>query len=164
MNKEILIERYKRHNETENKVLIAMILAFSLTIFDQNNTEYIVQQRRKRTKGPTLFIDAENPNLTATGLHYRKTEFRVTNAKKDIFVEVKHQNAISNIQESVMAEIARAENINGLYWLVLLGDAYRRPIIISEFVKMILKYKLQDKVRIFLSIDDYILALQDEIL
>jgi hypothetical protein len=158
MNTEILIERYRRSNEHEHIVMSATIRTLMPTIFDQNNTETIVQQRIKRTKGPTLFLDASNGNLTATGQHYRKTEMRVGN----IFVEVKHQNTVSNIQESVMGEIARAENIKGQYWLVLLGDAYRRPIIISEFVRMIFKYKLQNKVRMFLSVEEYILALQDE--
>jgi hypothetical protein len=157
---EIKIERYKRHNEKENEVLKAIIYTFNPTIFDKDNTETIVQRRIKQTKGPTVFLDAVNGNLTATGKNYRKTEIRFMN----IFTEVKHQNSISNIQDSVLGEISRAENIKGKYWLVLLGDAYRKPIVLCEFVKMIKKYELENKVRIFLTIEDYILALQDEIL
>jgi hypothetical protein len=164
MNTDIQIERYRRYNESEQEVLSVTIRTLKPTIFDKNNTEPIVQQRIKRTKGTTVFLDSDNPNLTATGLHYRKTEIRVANWRKDALVEVKHQKTISNIQESVMAEIARATNIKGQYWLVLLGKAYKSQIVINEFVKMIIKYKLQNKVRMFFDVEDYVLALQQEFL
>lgn len=164
MNTEILIERYRRHNESEQIVLAALIRNFEPTIYDKNNTESIIRGRIKRTKGLTIFLDAENSNLTASGLNYRKTEIRVASKKSSVFTEVKHQTKISNIQDAVLGEIARAKNVKGKYWLVLLGKAYRRPIVIAEFFSMIAKYKLDNKVRIFTTVEEYILALQDEIL
>jgi len=162
MSKDILKERYKRHNEHEHEVLCATIDSLSnLTVFDKNNNDTIVQQRIKRIDGTGIFLDADNGNFTAFG-NIRKTEILVANKKKGIFVEVKHQNTVSNTQDTVLGEIARASNIDGQYWLVLLGQPYRWKTVMYEYVKAIKVYCLEEKVRIFTSKEEYKAALLKE--
>lgn len=160
MNKETLKIVYKRHNESEQQVYCATIDELdNVTVFNKYNTETIVRNRISQTNGTCLFLDAENPNLTLKGKN-KKTEFRLSVNKKDIWVEVKSQKVDSNIMDAVLGEIARAKRINGEYWLVLLGECYGRPIYLKQIYEMVTKYGLNTKIRIFNSIDKYQIELR----
>ena len=150
----------KRHNEGEDSVLQATLdIIPNITIHKKNNNMGIVEIRKKIFNGVNLFMDAENPNKTSKG-NYRRTELKITNKNTDVFIEVKQQKTSSNITDSVLGEVSRARNIKGQYWLVLLGKPYQCPIVLYSIVEAIELYKLNDKVKVFTTIEQYKTELQ----
>lgn len=155
MDNETVKDICRRYNWGEQQVLLATFDKLpDITTFRKHNTETIVRNRIKRTNGNCLFLDAENSNLTLNG-NNRKTEFRLSINKKDIWVEVKDQKSISNILDCPMGEIARAKNISGEYWLVLLNECYCVLALVRQFVEMIENYNLNNKVKLIYGIEQY---------
>lgn len=144
-----------RNNISENQVLQAtMNVLPNANVFEKDNNIGIVEVRKEIFKGINIFLDAQNPNKTEKG-NYKRTEFRISVNKKDIWVEVKQQKTTTNIVDSVLGEIARARFFDGDYWLVLLGEPYRVPSVIFEYANAIKLYGLQKKIKLFTSITDY---------
>lgn len=141
--KEILKIRYKRHNETENKVLIGLINKYpEIIIFDQYNTESIVKQRIKANKGNVLlFLDALTPNFTTKG-NNKKIEFLLVNQYGEyIWIDAKHANTTTNITD-LHGEYNRAKNCKGNVHFVVHGNGYCDNVI-NEHKKYLKKAKLQ---------------------
>ena len=141
---EILKFRYKRHNETENKVLIGLIDKYpDIIIFDQYNTKTIVNERIKKYKGTVLlFLDVFTPNLTAKGNH-RRIEFLFVNKQSQcIWIDAKHANTTTNITD-LHGEYNRASNCNGSVQFVVDGKGYSKNVL-KEHRKYLKKAKLDN--------------------
>lgn len=140
--KAILEFRYRRSNETENKVLIGLIDKYpDIIIFDQLNTQSIIKKRIIQNKGKVLlFLDALTPNLTHKG-NNKKIEFLLVNANGSYnWIDAKHANTTTNITD-LHGEYNRAKNCKGDVYFVVDGDGYCDNVL-KEHRKYLKKTKL----------------------
>ena len=139
---EILKIRYKRHNETENKVLIGLIDKYpNIIIFDQLNTKSVIKQRIKANKGNVLlFLDALTPNITPKG-NNKKIEFLFIDSEgMYTWIDAKHANTTTNVTD-LHGEYNRAQNCKGNVHYIVDGAGYC-DIVINEHKKFLKRAKL----------------------
>lgn len=144
----LLIERYKRSNDTEQQVLINIVQQFpKIIIFDKSNTEIIVQQRIKRTSGNVrLFLDAETPNLTYKD-NYRCIEFLVVDSKDNYhWFDAKFAKKSTNLTD-LHGEYYRTKNNKGVVHFITDGTGYCSKVLDShrEYIKVL---HIDDKIKI----------------
>lgn len=140
---DILKFRYKRSNETENKILVGLIDKYpDIIIFDQYNTESIIDQRIKQRKGNViLFLDAMTPNFTIKG-NNKKIEFLLVDKNgKRTWIDAKHANTTTNITD-LHGDYYRAKNCKGNVHFVVAGNGYCDDVI-KEHRKYLKKAKLK---------------------
>jgi len=139
---EILMSRYKRHNATENKVLIGLIAKHpEIMIFDQYNTESIIKKRIELNRGKMiLFLDAMTPNFTTKGNH-RKIEFLLVDTEGNhTWIDAKHAHTTTNITD-LHGEYNRTSKCKGRVHFVVDGEGYCDKVI-KEHRKFLKKAKL----------------------
>jgi len=145
---DILKERYKRNNETENLILCAVIDTVpDIIIFDKYNTVSVIEFRVKETKGKSrLFLDAENSNFTEYGNH-RITEFLYVNVTDERYwIDAKHLNTTTNIADAMYGEFERAKNCTGNVYFFHAGKGYTARTI-EAYNKYLIDNKLNNKIR-----------------
>ena len=127
---DILKFRYKRNNETENKVLIGLIDKYpDIVVFDQFNTETVVKQRIKQNKGKTiLFLDTFTPNKAPKGNHKRIEFLLVSDTGQYTWIDAKHSNTTTNITD-LHGEYDRAQNCKGNVYYIVDGKGYCDAVI-----------------------------------
>ena len=81
--------------------------------------------------------------------------------KRKIQIEVKHLGGRNQLTNLVHGEIFNYEKVDGILWIVLIGDGYTSKVM-ADYKKHITKLKISKTVKVIKGIDEFRMALMNE--